>query len=90
MSIIESNYFTMDIKEAINNIIHKHNEVKKPLKTKDESNNDSDQNYIKKEESQEDLYKSFEDNFHHIVDDVPPNYWRSNFQKKNQKNRSGK
>ena len=82
MSIIESNYFTMDIKEAINNIIHKHNEVKKPLKTKDESNNDSDQNYIKKEESQEDLYKSFEDNFHHIVDDVPPNYWRSNFQKK--------
>ncbi len=52
MSMIESNYFTMDIKEAINNIIHKHNEVKKPLKTKDESNNDSDQNYIKKEESQ--------------------------------------
>lgn len=76
----------MDIKEVINNILHKHNELKSD--PKNDPCDDSDQNYITKEDSQseEELYQDFEDNFHHIVDDLPPDYWRRHFQKKSPNN----
>lgn len=77
----------MDIKEVINNVLHKHNELK--INHKNDSDDDLNQNYIKKEDesqSEEKLYKDFEDNFHHIVDDLPPDYWRKHFQKKSPKN----
>jgi hypothetical protein len=77
----------MDIKEVINNVLHKHNKLK--IDHKNDSDNDLNQDYIKKEDdpqNEEKLYQDFEDNFHHIVDDLPPDYWRKHFQKKSPKN----
>jgi hypothetical protein len=64
----------MDIKEAIKNIIHKHNQLEKPV-------DDSESDYIKKEEGELVLDREFEEDVHHIVDDLPPDYWRNNFSK---------
>lgn len=79
----------MDIKEAISNILHKHNQVNNGLNLQDNSNNDDKNHYTQKEnninQNKEKLYQHFEDNFHHIVDDLPPDYWRNNF-KKNTRN----
>lgn len=79
----------MDIKEAISNILHKHNQVNNGLNLQDNSNNDDKSHYTQKEnninQNKEKLYQHFEDNFHHIVDDLPPDYWRNHF-KKNTRN----
>ena len=64
----------MDIKEAIKNIIHKHNQLEKPV-------DDSESDYIKKDEGELVLDREFEEDVHHIVDDLPPDYWRNNFSK---------